>query len=104
MRLKSLRQEKGFTQTRMAMELHASQSTISALEMGERQPDTELLLRLAAYFQVSTDYLLGLSDIRRPLDPQSLTAEEQSLVGCYRQLSSTGRNKLLAYAQGLTDQ
>ena len=61
-RLKELRIEKGLTQTQLAKELRVNQRTISNWEVGERQPDLDPLEVIAKYFNVSYDYLLGLTD------------------------------------------
>ncbi len=61
-RLKELRIEKGLTQTQLAKELRVNQRTISNWEVGERQPDLDTLEVIAKYFNVSYDYLLGLTD------------------------------------------
>lgn len=59
MRLKDLRKEKGITQLQLAMELNMSQNTISRYETGERQAGYDELIKIADYFNVSIDYLLG---------------------------------------------
>lgn len=58
MRLKEIRKKRGITQLKLAMDLSISQNTISRYETGEREADYATLIRLADYFNVSTDYLL----------------------------------------------
>lgn len=58
MRLKEIRKKRGITQLKLAMDLNISQNTISRYETGEREADYATLIRLADYFNVSTDYLL----------------------------------------------
>lgn len=58
-RLKELRLEKNITQEELADFLNVSKSTISLYENGVREPDLKLLVSIADYFNVSTDYLLG---------------------------------------------
>ena len=62
MRLKELRKAKGISQLKLAMELNANQNTISRYETGEREPGINELIRIANYFDVSVDYLLGRTD------------------------------------------
>lgn len=62
MRLKNLRQQKGITQLKLAMDLCMSQNSISRYETGEREADYKTLIAFADYFDVSIDYLLGRSD------------------------------------------
>lgn len=64
MRLKELRKEKNITQIKLAMELNMSQNTISRYETGERQAGYNELIKIADYFNVSIDYLLGRSNER----------------------------------------
>ena len=62
MRLRELRKARHITQLRLALELNMSQNTISRYESGEREPGIAELIRIADYFHVSVDYLLGRTD------------------------------------------
>lgn len=62
MRLKQLRQKRGISQLRLAMELGMNQNTVSRYENGEREADYQTLICLADYFNVSIDYLLERTD------------------------------------------
>ncbi len=59
MKLKELRKSKGISQLRLAMDLNTNQNTISRYETGEREPGICELIKIADYFDVSIDYLLG---------------------------------------------
>lgn len=59
-KLKELREAKKVTQSQLGEYIGAKKSAISLWESGKRQPDQETLVRLASYFDVSVDYLLGL--------------------------------------------
>ena len=61
-RLKELREARHLSQVRLAMELSLTQNSISRYENMEREADYETLIRIADYFHVSLDYLLGRSD------------------------------------------
>ncbi len=61
-RLKELRVSRGLTQTELAKATNLSQSGIALWEAGQRIPNAEAVAILARYFEVSSDYLLGLSD------------------------------------------
>lgn len=58
-RLKKLRESKGLTQFEFGKLFNASQNAVSNWENGNRRIDNERLVSFAAYFNVSTDYLLG---------------------------------------------
>ncbi len=62
MRLKFLREKKGLTQQRLAIELNMNQNTVSRYESGKRQADYATLIKIADYFDVSLDYLLERTD------------------------------------------
>ena len=62
MKLKSLREENGIPQKEIARYLNIKQNTYSQYETGKRQLPIEFLIKLAKYYDVSTDYILGLED------------------------------------------
>lgn len=70
-RLKQLRKEKKLTQTELGNKINVTKVSISGYESGNRSPDTDTLQRLADFFEVSTDYLLGRTDTT------ALTAQEK---------------------------
>lgn len=61
-RLKSMRQSKGITQKQLGEAIGASERGIQNYELGQSKPKFEIIVALADYFDVSTDYLLGRSD------------------------------------------
>lgn len=63
-RLKQLRTEAGLTQEDLAKKLNLSPSTISLYESNTREPNISTLIGVANYFGVSTDYLLGISELK----------------------------------------
>jgi len=58
-RIREIRKERGLTMKELGVVVGLAESTISQYETGKRQPDNETLLRLAEYFGVTVDYLLG---------------------------------------------
>lgn len=58
-RLKELRKKNGITQIDFAKAFNISTGTIGNWETGAREPDTQTLLKIANYFGVTVDYLLG---------------------------------------------
>ena len=60
--LKELRKEKNLTHKKLAEEIGYSKAIIGFWEKGEKQPTAEAIISLAVFFNVSTDYLLGLED------------------------------------------
>lgn len=66
MRIKDLREDNDITQRELAEYLHIKQNTYSQYENGQRQIPIEVLIALAKYYKTSTDYILGLTDIKTP--------------------------------------
>ena len=58
-RLKELRQKRKISQVKLAFDLNMNQNTISRYENLEREADYETLVKIADYFNISLDYLLG---------------------------------------------
>ena len=63
-KIKELRLEHKYTQDCLALKIGANQAALSRIECGISIPDAELIVRLSNVFEVSTDYLLCLSDQR----------------------------------------
>ena len=61
-RLHSLRKERGLTQTEAANAVEISLKSYCRYESGEREPTASVLVRIADFYNVTTDYLLGRSD------------------------------------------
>lgn len=61
-RIKELRNELDITQNKLADVLGVTQDSISLWENGKRVPDTQYIIVLAKFFDVTSDYILGLSD------------------------------------------
>ena len=64
-RLKQLRKEKGISQLKLAMDLGLNQNSISRYETEDHEADYKTLIAFADYFDVSLDYLLGRTDIKK---------------------------------------
>jgi len=65
-RLRDLREDHDLTQEQVASYLGMKQSQYSRYERGVRDLPTDILIRLARYYKTSTDYLLGLTNQRKP--------------------------------------
>ena len=66
MRIKDLREDSDLTQKQIAEYLHIRQNTYSQYENGHRQLPLEFLIALAKFYNISTDYILGLTDKKEP--------------------------------------
>ena len=86
-RLRQLRNKKGESQATLAKELMVTKSTISLYETGDNVPDARTIRRMAEHFDVSADYLLGLSE-------SETNDKDMQFVGDYLGLSSDAINTL----------
>ena len=68
-RIRDMREDHDLLQKDLAHYLHCSQVCYSYYEMGKRDIPTDVLIRLAQYYRTSTDYLLGLTDVKQPYPP-----------------------------------
>lgn len=95
-RLKLLRQEAGLTQEEFGKPYNLRKSTISQYESGDSRPDDELKKQIALDYNVSLDWLMGISDIRNYLDNSNVTialhSDETSLD--YSDLSDEAKKEV----------
>lgn len=74
--LAAIRKEYGLSQKVAANELGISQALLSHYEKGIRECSLDFLVRVAKFYYVTTDYLLGISDVKTPLPPYVVEKEE----------------------------
>lgn len=98
--LSQLRIQKHLTQKELADELNISSGTIGMWETHKRLPSLYMLAEIAKYFNVSTDYLLGLPSPNGN-NQFHLTDAEQQLINTYRQLSDDRKQIILGKALDL---
>lgn len=91
-RIKELRVAKGLTQEELGNILNVQKAAISKYENGRAEPSVDILRKMTSFFNVSSDYLLGMSElVQPPAAPAStppLTPQEQDLLRKYRVLTS----------------
>lgn len=78
-KIRTLRIGKGWTQAQLSARLGLTKSVVSAYETSLRYPSYDILIRIAALFGVSTDYLLGV-ETAQTMDISGLSAENARLV------------------------
>ena len=100
MRIRELREERTLSQEDVAKAIGTHQRNIGRWEKNENEPTSGFLLKLADFFECSTDYLLGRSDdfgVIQTAKPQDeLTKEERQLVSDYRELAPALQKMLRA--------
>ena len=74
-RLKGLREDRDLLQKDVAKVLNVTQVAYSCYEIGRRQISVDGLIKLANFYNTSVDYLLGLTDERKPY-PKSILSKK----------------------------
>lgn len=100
-RIKQLREAKHLSQQRLSLDLNVSQATVSKYELGQTDPDIQMIVNLAKYFHVSADYLLEISDDKQNVSDSRLSETEKKLIVDFKRLNETQQARLLAYLQGM---
>lgn len=96
-RFRELRKSRGITQEDFGKILNVQKATISRYEKGVIFPSPDVLKKMANYFNVSIDYLLGNEGKSTP----PITPEEKTLLVGFKNLTNEGRNTLLAVLSSL---
>ena len=105
MRIKELREEHRLTQKELAEKIGVAQSNISRWEKEEMEPAAGFVIKLADYFEVSADYLLGRTDDLGALVPprSDLSLDEQQLLHCFRELPGSSQSLILSMVKSAAD-
>ena len=107
-RIKELRLKNDLTQKDLSDFLVVTPKTVSFYELGQRMPPANVLMKLCQKFNVSVDYLLGLTDIPDTIDDyiakqkktgtppaaDEYSADERKIIDMYRQLSEKDKGKI----------
>ena len=88
-RAKELITDRDVRQKTVAAALGITEGKISCYLNGKNEMPTRIVVGMAQYFDVSTDYLLGLTD--QPERPMTLSAGERELIAAFRTLSADQR-------------
>lgn len=96
-RISELRRKRNLTQADLADRLNMSTSSIAMWEVGKRDPDSEKLTELANFFNVTTDYLLGLSSEHSSpkTEPQNVEPEIRAIQRAAKNMTQTDKKKML---------
>lgn len=102
-RIKQLREKRGLTQEILAAELGITQQMLSKYERDVTLIKVDILKKIATYFNVTTDYLLGVSDVKRDLQRQmkmnETLDEYYDLIEIYKDLDSYDKEMIWSIMQ-----
>lgn len=104
-RIKMLREKRGLIQEILAVEIGITQQMLSKYERDITIIKVDVLKRLAEYFNVTTDYLLGVSDVKRDLTGQirmnETLDEYYDLIEVYRRMDEYDREIIWSIMQAV---
>ncbi|MDY6368034.1 MAG: helix-turn-helix transcriptional regulator [Clostridia bacterium] len=102
--VKELRTNKKLNQTEVASALGFTYFTYGKWEQGKAEPSLDSLYKLADYFEVSVDYLLGRTDELGIIQKEnSLTKNESELLSLFKKLDTIKQNKVIGYCYALAN-
>lgn len=102
-RIKQLREKRGLIQEILAAELGITQQMLSKYERDVTLIKVDILKKIATYFNVTTDYLLGVADVKRDLQRQmkmnETLDEYYDLIEIYKDLDSYDKEMIWSIMQ-----
>lgn len=102
-RIKQLREKRGLIQEILAAELGITQQMLSKYERDVTLIKVDILKKIVTYFNVTTDYLLGVSDVKRDLQRQmkmnETLDEYYDLIEIYKDLDSYDKEMIWSIMQ-----
>ena len=98
--VKKLREQRGWSQVRLAMEAHVSQQSISFIERGRNEPSAEMIRALAKAFGVSSSEIIDSSVD----DGHIASRKEIKLIEVFHQLNAAGQDFLISQAESILAQ
>lgn len=103
-RLRELREKKQVSQDDVSKFLGVERTTYTSYESGRSRP-VRVLNKLAEYYNVSIDYLLGLADLPLPkeVNINTLSDTEKQLVFDFRSLNNIGKEKIISYLSDISN-
>ena len=101
--LKNIREKRNINQLKLAMDIEISQEAISKYETNRAMPSSNVLIKLANYFNCSVDYLLDRTNNPKiNTDTASTENEEiENLIFRFKKLSNANQNKLYGFLSAL---
>jgi len=102
-RLKELRLRYGYSRQRLAALLDIGEASIPRYEDGANLPSSDVLAKIATVFNVSSDYLLGLTDDPAGHSGQAMNTTENKILSVVRVASPDDQIRILRVIEAMTD-
>lgn len=98
-RLRELREDMNLTQKEVAQKIHCTLTMISNYELNRREPDLSTLKNLCSFYNVTSDYLLGLSSEPRNYTQTAFTLKEKQLYKYFNKLPDDLQDDVIRFAR-----
>ena len=95
-RVRQLREERRLTHSQIAAMLGKSEGAVRSWEMARSSPDIATIAKLAAYFDCTTDFLLGLTDFKNIEDVHRNIASQEKLISFLDKMEPTEKDYLIS--------
>ena len=106
--LRKLRLKKGISQEKLANAISGiSQQSINKYENHKIEPDIQMLIKFADYFDTSVDYLIGHTEIDHKIETlteYSMNDEEIAVVDCYRKLTPNQKESVISLLKSIVEE
>lgn len=101
-RIRALREKTGMSARKFAEEIGMKYTTYYGYETGSREPGSDSIVALAKYYNVTTDYILGIEKSPAPAEADTGDKRLDGIIENYHQLNEAGQQQLAEQAEALT--
>lgn len=101
-RIRELREKTGMSARKFAEEMGMKYTTYYGYENGSREPGSDSIIALAKYYNVTTDYILGIEKSPAPVETDTGDQRLDGIIQNYHQLNEAGQQQLADQAESLT--
>lgn len=101
-RIRALREKTGMSARKFAEEMGMKYTTYYGYETGSREPGSDSIVALAKYYNVTTDYILGIEKSPAPAEADTGDKRLDDIIENYHQLNEDGQQQLADQAESLT--
>lgn len=101
--LKELRKEKELTQANVALIFNVSKTTICQWETSKQEPSLDDIINISKFYNVTTDFLLGLEDNIFTNNVYDAPEDEQKIIKVYRAQSERNKKLFMSFVENMND-
>lgn len=101
-RIRALREKTGMSARKFAEEMGMKYTTYYGYETGSREPGSDSIVALAKYYNVTTDYILGIEKSPAPAEADTGDKRLDGIIENYHQLNEEGKDALADRAEEMT--